>query len=37
MAGLRICMSKDINLTNLLLSIVHFVPLDEWAKSIQNT
>jgi len=37
MAGLRICMSKDIDLTNLLLSAAHFAPLDGWAKSIQNT
>ena len=37
MAGSRICMSKDINLTNSLLSAVHFVPLDGWAKTIQNT
>jgi len=35
MAGSRICMFKD--LTNSLLSVVHFVPLDGWAKNIQNT
>ena len=29
-------MSKNIDLTNSLLSTVHFVPLDGWAKSIQN-
>jgi len=32
MAGLRICMSKDIDLTNLLLSTVYFAPLDGWSK-----
>jgi len=37
MAGSRIFMSKDIDLTNLLLSAVHFAPLDWCAKSIQNT
>ena len=37
MAGSRICMSKDIDLTNLLLSAVYFASLDGWAKSIQNT
>ena len=31
MAGSRISMSKDIDLTNLL-SAVHFAPLDGWAK-----
>jgi len=36
MAGSRICMSKDIDLTNSLLSAVHFVPLDRWTKNIQN-
>jgi len=30
-------MSKDIDLTNSLLSAVHFAPLDGWTKSIQNT
>jgi len=34
--GSRICMSKDIDLTNSQLLAVHFVPLDGWAKSIQN-
>ena len=28
MVGSRICMSKDINLTNSLLSAVHFALLD---------
>jgi len=37
MAGSRICMFKEIDQTNSLLSAVHFVPLDGWAKSIQNT
>ena len=37
MAGSRICMSKDIDLINSLLSAFHFAPLDGWAKSIQNT
>ena len=32
LAGLRICMSKDIDLTNSLLSAVHFAPLDGWGK-----
>ena len=36
MAGSRIYMYKNIDLTNSLLSAVHFVPLDGWAKSIQN-
>ena len=35
--GSRIYVSKDINLLNSLLSDVNFAPLDEWAKSIQNT
>jgi len=33
----KICMSKNIDLTNSLLSALQFVPLDVWAKSIQNT
>ena len=37
MAGSRICMSKDINLINSLLSAVYFVSLDGWIKSAQNT
>ena len=37
MAGSIICMSKDIDLTNSLFSVVHFVPLEGWEKSIQNT
>ena len=37
MAGSRICTSKDIDLTNSILSAVHFASLDECAKSIQNT
>jgi len=37
MTGSRIYMSKDIDLTNSLLSTVHFAPLDEWTKSIKNT
>ena len=37
MAGSRIDMSKDTDLTNSLLSAIHFAPLDGWAKSIQNT
>ena len=32
MAGSRICISKDIDLTNSLLSAVRFVPLDGWKK-----
>ena len=32
----RICMSKDIDLTNSLLSAIHFAPLDGWANGIQN-
>jgi len=34
MAGSRIYMSKDIDLTNSLFSVVHFAPLDGWAKII---
>jgi len=30
-------MAKDIDVTNSLLSAVHFAPLDGWAKNIQNT
>jgi len=30
-------MSKDIDLTNSLLSAVQFVLFDGWAKSIHNT
>ena len=37
MAGSRICMSKDIDLTSSLLSAIRFALLDGWAKSIQNT
>jgi len=37
MAGARISMSKDIDLTNSLLSAIHFAPLDWWEKIIQNT
>jgi len=37
MARSRIYMSKDINLTNSLLSVVHFALFDGWGKSIQNT
>jgi len=36
MAGSRICMSKDIDLTNLRLSTVHFAQLDGWVKSIKK-
>ena len=32
MAGSKICMSKDIDLTNSLFSAVHFAPLDGWQK-----
>ena len=32
MSGLRICMSKDIDLTNSLFSTVHFAPLNGWVK-----
>ena len=32
MAGSRFCMSKDINLTNSLLSAARFAPLDGWTK-----
>jgi len=28
MTGLRIYMSRDMNLTNSLFSVVHFAPLD---------
>ena len=37
MARSGICMSKDIDLTNSLLSAVYFASLDGWATSIQNT
>jgi len=37
MTGSRICMSKDRDLTNSLLSVVHFASLDGWKKNIQNT
>ena len=33
----RICMSKDINLTNSLLLAIDFAPLNGWAKSTKNT
>ena len=36
MAGSRICMFKNIDLTNSLLSAVNFALLDGWAKSILN-
>jgi len=36
MAGSRICRSKDIDLTNSLLSAIHFASLDGWVKSIQK-
>ena len=35
MAGSRICMSKDIDLTNSPLSAVLFAPLDGWQKAIK--
>jgi len=40
--GSKICMSKDVDLSNMLFSDIHFAPfilrlLDEWTKSIQNT
>jgi len=37
MAESRIYMSKDIGLTNTLLSAAHFAPLDGYTKNIQNT
>ena len=37
MAGSKICISKDIDLTNLLLSAAYFASLDGCAKNIHNT
>ena len=36
MAGSRIYMSNDIDLTNSLLSAIHFAPLDGWAKVLKT-
>ena len=36
MVGSRNCMSKDIDLTSSLLSIVYFAPLDAWAKVLKT-
>ena len=33
----RICMSKDVDLSNMLFSAVHFLHTWWWVKSIQNT
>ena len=32
MVGSRICMFKDVNLSNKLLPVVYFAPLDGWVK-----
>ena len=34
---MRICISKNIDLTNSLFSAVYFMTLDGWTKSNQNT
>jgi len=37
MVGSKICISKGVNLSNMLFSAVILRLLDGWAKSIQNT
>ena len=37
MTGSRICMSKDIDIINSLLSVIHFASLDGWEKNIKHT
>ena len=37
MVRVRICMFKNVGLSNRLLSVVHFAPLDGWVKNIKNT
>jgi len=37
MVGSRICMFKDVDLSNMLLSALYFAPLDGCVKNIKNT
>ena len=37
MVGSRICIFKDVDLSNMLFSDVYFAPLDGRIKSIKNT
>ena len=36
MAESRICMFKDVDLSNRLLSVVHFTLLDGWVKVLKK-
>ena len=35
MVGSKICMSKNVDLSNMLFSAVHFAPLDGWVKVLK--
>ena len=36
MVGPRFCMFKNVDLSNMIFSSVHFVLPDRWAKNIKN-